>query len=295
MSIAEPPTTEVATASERLQHLQRQRAWFIKSRIMVANRLQATVAGTIGYSAGMPEKERLAVFRQAAETIKKIVAGEVESDVGILVLTTMPAINAYEVQTKAIDKLMLQAVKTLPIVDWVEMPDQRGFGLQMLSILIGETGDLNNYVNPAKVWRRMGCAPYTHDDKSMMGKTWRSGTKGKLPAAEWEKFGYSPRRRSIAYLIGEGLLKQNGHGPYRKRYLEAKVNAYKRHPETTKDWNWRECDKCGTTDAVVCQTCGGIGVTCGHAHNHGMLLMTKRLMFNLWMTWTGAEFVPWED
>jgi hypothetical protein len=40
-----------------------------------------------------------------------------------------------------------------------------------------------------------------------MGATWRY--KGGLPAEEWTAFGYSPRRRSIAYLIGANLLRGN--------------------------------------------------------------------------------------
>ena len=40
-----------------------------------------------------------------------------------------------------------------------------------------------------------------------MGATWKS--KGGLSAAEWEEFGYSPRRRSVAFVFGENLVKLN--------------------------------------------------------------------------------------
>ena len=40
----------------------------------------------------------------------------------------------------------------------------------------------------------MGCAPFESDGVMRMGATWKS--KGGLSAAEWETFGYSPRRRS---------------------------------------------------------------------------------------------------
>ena len=40
-----------------------------------------------------------------------------------------------------------------------------------------------------------------------MGASWRACKK--LPKIEWEKYHYSPRRRSIAYLVSEALVKQN--------------------------------------------------------------------------------------
>ena len=110
-----------------------------------------------------------------------------------------------------------------------------------------------------------------------MGATWRSGKHGKLPASEWETFGYSPRRRSIAFLIGEGIVKQNTvgdggsgerpvvtdigrAGPYRQRYDAAKVTFAAGHPDYSKL----------------------------RVHRHAMLVATKLLLKNLWIEWTGA-------
>jgi hypothetical protein len=132
------------------------------------------------------------------------------------------------------------------------------------------------YANPAKVWRRLGCAPYTFDGKTQMPSTWRGGRSGKLPASEWEACGYSPRRRSIAYLVGDLIVKANKlkqagaggvgvdaeelaarPGPYRVRYDEAKAAVAALHPDYPK------------------QRC----------HYHGMLLATKRLLRELWRAW----------
>jgi hypothetical protein len=209
---------------------------------------------------------------------------------------------------------MKKCVIRLPVANspeaWLNRPEQRGFGALFLAILIGETGDLNTYTNPGKVWRRMGCAPWTFNptgeeggEKTLMGATWRSGREGKLPASEWEAFGYSPRRRSIAYLVGEGIVKQNGkdsaetakkkreagrdvitvNGPYHQRYTSAKAHAYETHPE----WDWKDCEECegaGRVDGETCK-CGGAGKKCLRAHRHGMLLATKMLFRNLWMEW----------
>lgn len=272
----------VAELSAQLRALQRQRVWHLKSRMMVANRLQATVAGEeCGYSSSMPEKERRKCFVEASELVERIAAGEATTKVDGIVKTTILAIQGFESMKVALEKEMKKLAGQLPVARWVQEPEQRGFGILFLGIVIGETGDLNGYENPAKVWRRLGCAPWTFDDKTLMGSTWRIGKEGRLPASEWEAFGYSPRRRSIAYLIGEGLVKQNGGskvcgeengekkdvtdagitarpcGPYRARYDEAKVLAKQSHP----DWSDLRC------------------------HRHGMLLATKRLLRELWIQW----------
>lgn len=282
---------DVSRLAAELQALQRQRAWHLKSRNMVANRLLATVAGTLGYHSGMEEKDRAARFKQARELIKQIIAGEVASDIQGIVLTTQTAIDGFEKMKHSLELEMVKLAKRLPVAEWVSHPEQWGFGFLFLAIVIGETGDLANYPNPAKVWRRLGCAPWTFDGKTLMGATWRRGKDGKLPAAEWESFGYSPRRRSIAYLIGVGMVKQNfvvgedvavtentpapqGNGrngaddnkagdehtcagPYRSRYDQAKADFKRKHP----DYSDLRC------------------------HLHGMLLATKLLLKNLWIEW----------
>ena len=305
MSIGE--RTEVDRISKELQALQRTRAWYLKSRIMVMNRLQATVAGTIGYHNGMTKAERRKVFAEAGKLIKLIQKGEVAHETYTIVMTTTGAINGFDEVKKSQEKEMLVLVKELPILQWVEHTNQRGFGLLMLGIIIGETGNLDNYANPAKLWRRMGCAPYTKSDETLMGASWKSrgGKTGKglnkLKAVDWEEFGYSPRRRSIAFLIGEGLVKQNAEGPYRKRYIHGKVSSWDKHQHETKDdgWNWRDCLKCegkGKISRKVCGTCGGTGKTCGHAHSHGMLLCTKLLLKNLWLEWRDdIAYEPWQE
>lgn len=257
-----------------LQALQRQRSVILKSRNMQANRLQAIVAGTLGYSSSMAEKDRKKKFGEATELIKAVANGTTDHPMKAVILTTLTGIDAFNEMKVALEKSMIALAQKLPIAAWVERPEQRGFGLLFLAIVIGETGDLNNYANPAKVWRRMGCAPWSFDGETRMGSSWRGK---KLPASEWEAFGYSPRRRSIAFLIGEGIVKQNTlkkgpgederkcdddantvtPGPYRLRYDEAKSRAKEVHP----DW------------------------TPQHCHRHGMLLATKLLLKNLWIEW----------
>jgi hypothetical protein len=91
-----------------------------------------------------------------------------------------------------------------------------------------------------------------------------------MNAADWSEFGYSPRRRSIAYIVGEGIIKQNkdadgNPGPYRRRYDVKKAELAERFP----DYGEVRC------------------------HNHGHLLCTKLLLKNLWIEWCQPEPDAW--
>ena len=102
------PLADVPGISAELRALQRQRAVFIKSRIMVANRLQAIVAGTIGYHSGMEEKERTKKFAEASALIKAIAVGEVSSDLRGLVLTHQVGIDEFERMQAELEKAMAE-------------------------------------------------------------------------------------------------------------------------------------------------------------------------------------------
>jgi hypothetical protein len=254
-----PPATEARIAiCQQLRELQRRRADALKSRIMIENRLVALVAQECGYSSGLDEKERKQRFDEARKVIKQIESGdEQESDpvtsrVSALVQSNLQSASGFDAYVSTCEKEMVKLAKQLPIAAWVEKPEQNGFGLKSLAIIIGECGDLNNYANPAKLWKRMGCAPF----KGKMPSTWRSSKPG-LTALEWTELGYSPWRRSVAWVIGDCLMKGNKTGPYRQRYDEAKAAAKVSHP----DW------------------------TDGHAHNHALLLCVKRLLRDLWAEW----------
>lgn len=287
----ELPNPVPAVCAE-LQSLQRKRSVVLKSRNMMSNRLQALVAGTLGYRAGMQDAERKAVFKQATAVIDGVLGGTAEHEFAAIITVTAIGISAFNGEKRNLEKEMVRFAKRLPVAAWVEAPAQRGFGLLFLAEVVGEAGDLSGYANPAKLWRRLGCAPWTFNGKTRMGATWRSGKEGKLPASEWEAYGYSPRRRSIAYLIGEGIVKQNGPGPYRARYLEKKAQAFMTHPE----WDWKKCAECKGTDKQKrppCDTCGGTGRKCKRAHRHGMLLATKLLLKELWLEWHGRPEGGW--
>jgi len=277
------PSAKMASICSELQALERTRVVYIKSRIKISNRIQAIIAGTLGYSAGMKDEERKKKMQEAGQLIKQISKGEIDHPMKELVLNHLLPIDGFLNCQKATDDVAVGFAKDLPVASWTELPEQRGFGIPRLAVIIGETGDLSNYANPAKVWKRMGCAPYSYQEQNLMGATWRGGKHGKLPASEWSEFGYSPRRRAIAYIVGELLLKLNYlvppkkdenkkliegtgiPGPYRQRYLDGRRVFEEKHSVEIRE-------KPKLYPPLRC-------------HYHGMLLATKLLLKNLWIEW----------
>jgi hypothetical protein len=250
--------TETSAVCREIQSLQRYRVTMLKMRNMIDNSLRAAIAQHLGYSSGMEEAERKKMFAEADKVIKRIessegtgAGGDDERIVG-LVLSTRVARNGYDAQVKACEKAMGKLAKQLPAADWVQTI--RGFGIGNFSFIVGECGDLSNYANPAKVWKRLGLAPY----QGKMPSTWRR--TGGLSAEQWGEAGYSPRRRAVAYLLSTSVMNMNK-GEYRARYDAVKAEAAAKHPDWAKD----------------------------RCHKHALLLTAKRLVRDLWCKWHGKE------
>jgi len=290
------PYPELSGICEEIKVQYRRRVHFIKCKNRLRNCLFAHVALTLGYRSNLDKKQREKIWDEAEKLVKSVLDGTAKSDLSGMIKHTWMAVEVLENVASQYEKTMVKLASQTPVAGWVKEPEQRGFSLLSLANVIGECGDLNNYSSPSKVWRRMGCAPFTKEDETLMGGTWK-GRKGNrkglatLSSAEWEEYGYCPRRASVRYMIGANFVKQNGDGPYRRRWLEAKRKAYYKHPE----WDWKPCPKCEGRANVgeVCKVCGGTGMKCARAHNHGLLLAAKLLLLNLWLQWTGTEWREW--
>lgn len=261
-----PPNYDVnsplALLVKDLCELQRKRTILMKSRNMQTNRLRAIIACQAGYTASQDEAERKKRFKEASIKIK---AAEKGDYTGIpfpeIVRVSIDSIKAFEQLMSIVEKDMKKKAELLPVAKWAIAI--RGVDYLTIASIVGETGDLSLYANPAKVWKRMGCAPWQYDGQTFMGGTWRRGVDGKLPAEEWVLYGYSPRRRSIMFNIGKNMVMANKDGDkdgvYRTRYLEAKALFAKKHP----DYKPLRCDL------------------------HGTLCAAKMLLRDLWVEWNG--------
>jgi len=175
--------------------------------------------------------------------------GCVASRVSDIVINTGIARAGFQAFLSNLETEMQKLAKSLPVAEWVK--SVRGFGLLNLAIIVGECGDLSNYAGPAKVWRRMGCAPFN----GKMGSTWKR--KGGLSAEQWTEYGYCQRRRAIAFCLADCLIKSND-GEYRKRYDDVKAAKLATNDEA---WPKLRC------------------------HLHASLLTAKRALRDLWKQW----------
>ena len=314
---------QVSKICEQIVAHQKMRRTYVEGRIARVNFCASKVRVNLGYSPTLDEDEQERITKEAQELIRAIQDKEVTDHVmARLVLETAVSAGMLEDYENAEVREMVALLDRLPIADWCEEPEQKGFGKVNMAILVGEAGNFNNYSNPGKLWKRFGLWPFTKGGKSQAPSTWMRGNRKsedpdapkvkcvKLTKKEWIEVGYCPRRRSVAYNVSDPLIKQNSlilespskvdprYGkpyktesgvwkqdlPYRLRYLQGKVNMWEQH-QGDETWKWTLCSKCKNKNPKNCPTCGGTGHKCKHAHLHGTLLMSKLLIKNLWAEW----------
>lgn len=164
---------------------------------------------------------------------------------------TAPLLEARQLlaaSRRPLEKRMESLAGELPV--WVWGHGVRGFGALGLAQIVAECGDLANYANPAKVWKRMGLALVNGE---------RQGKR--TDPEEALAHGYSPERRSIMYVIADSLMKGNRDGEYRTYYLAEKERQREKLPDAP----------------------------AAHIDNRARRHLAKRLLRDLWRAWWALE------
>lgn len=120
--------------------------------------------------------------------------------------------DGIEKHRKAVEKRLIVLAKQLPVAPWVEAT--RGVGLLSLAAIVGEAGDLGDYANPAKLWKRMGLAVMP------------DGRQRRTTGVAALEHGYSPARRSVMWNLGACIVKAGG--PLKQIYDARKVYELER-------------------------------------------------------------------
>lgn len=144
------------------------------------------------------------------------------------------------------DPALVRLARQLPVYPWVKAT--RGFGDLSLAKIVGEAHDLSGYATHSRLWKRMGLAV-------MPDGTRQRKVVGEAALAH----GYSPTRRSLMFLIGDGLIKQNEH--YRGIYQARKAVELARDETMTRMF----------------------------VHMRAHRYMEKRFLRDLWQAWQAAE------
>lgn len=150
--------------------------------------------------------------KDEADVLYKAALGKgthAQSDIAFA--ATYPLVEArktVEQHRKLVEKRLAELAYQLPVSPWVDTA--RGFGIASLAAIVGEAGDLGDYANPAKLWKRFGLAVMP------------DGTRQRrIAGVEALAHGYSPARRSVAWNIGSNLIKSRG--SYKAIYDARKV------------------------------------------------------------------------
>jgi hypothetical protein len=202
----------------------------------------------------------------------------------IVQITDASRAPADEVR-KSSERHMLEAVRQLPVAAWIE--SVHGIGLPGLALLVAEAAALDSeagravgldgYLNPAKLWKRLGYAPFD----GHAGSTWKrdSWRPRKLTDEEWIAAPFSGSRYAVTYTLSLWLVNHQweappkdkdgnpigeGHptGPYGEIYYKRRKYTDAHRPDWTDD----------------------------HKRKDGLRIAFKQFLVDLWKAWIDSAF-----
>ncbi len=200
-----------------LRELQAQRRNCIRMQTRITNNLGAMARRLCGWRGDLDEKERNRITKEAAALVASLSRETADTEdildtgvqmlkqsLGPFVAVADQSRAPYDALRKGIEKEMKDLVLQTPGAAFMQAT--RGFGPLSLAVIVGEAGDLSNYANPAKLWKRLGLAP---------NEAYDVGENGNRKV---------PRRvkAEIFACVGDPLMKMNGEGIYRTEYLTRK-------------------------------------------------------------------------
>lgn len=206
---------------------------------------------------------------KALERMAAKLGGEI--DPAILAPFTDVVLPALEKTEEALAHKIEGLMRHHPIAPWVQQPS--GVGLFRVGLLLGLTGPLDQFPNPAKLWKYVGM--HVTDGHAARRERGVNFTKTDEEAGVVGT-AYSPDGRALCWNIGAGIVR-TGHGPYRAVY-DAKKAEYLLKERT------------GPSECPFGQTHkdrGGVLTKCGLAHleQAARRYATKRYLRDLWVAW----------
>jgi hypothetical protein len=285
----------LAETVEKCRYYHRQRVYAMEQRKRANLSLGWFLKTQLGWSKELPAADRNRIAKQAADLVsigekvlkqlakpeekrKPVDCADTEDylEWAPVIMASVQARKPFDDIESTAEKAMAKLAAEMPVASWA-LPI-RGFGPVSLAIIVAEAGDLANYANPGKLWKRMGLAPISKGDKTLAGATWR---RGGLTAADWTDAGYSMKRRSLMWNIGDALIKGNGDGPYRTLYL------------ARKQFEREKAEAAGlivAPSASIPKKDAHLYMSDGHIHRRAQRYMEKRLLRDLWNAWNGKTF-----
>jgi hypothetical protein len=193
------------------------------------------------YDASEDERERF--NREVKAILAAAREGKGEDWIVGLVEKTNRGREPFDAIRKDVETSMEKIAAELPVSKWIK--GIRGAGLLGLATIYAEAGDLANFSSPAKLWKRLGFAPYD----GFAGSTWKRPTwrPRTLSADEWIENPFSGERYALIHQIAVWLVnaqwisaKKAGsdegkpNGKYGEVYAKRRAHTATTHPAWTK-------------------------------------------------------------
>lgn len=252
--------TEIQAVIEAIRASHRERRYWMKLQQKIDRALEGHIR--LNYTEWKPdleEKQRTRINKAVIARLKSIRKGEPdETNLVNLVTATDTAREPFDKARKVCEATMSRLAEKLPAREWIAgIP---GAGAIGFATIVAEAGDLSNYANPGKLWKRLGFAPYDGAAGSTWSRaTWRTRA---LDKDEWIGLGYSPQRYALMSQIGQALFfaQSTSGGPYRALYDRRREHTALTHAE------WSN----------------------GHSHSDAMRYLFKAFVKDLWQQWRAA-------
>jgi hypothetical protein len=204
------------------------------------------------------DAEREKANKEVKELLKRIRAGEPHEFARVVSITDKARAPADEWR-KEHERAMEEAARKLPVFEWVKsVPGVAELGLATIIAEAaavrpdGSVATLSDYSEPAKLWKRLGFAPFDgHAGSTWKRDSWRPRT---LTAEEWKENPFSGERYSLIEQLAESLFKKQWigaakadnegegrpNGVYGEIYAKRRKHTAQHHPDWTKQHSFRD-------------------------------------------------------
>jgi hypothetical protein len=163
-----------------------------------------------------------------------------------------------EALRKQCQKELLIAAKLLPAAAWVATI--KGFGMPSFAAIVGEAGDLGEYGNPAKLWKRFSLHVIDgHASRRVKGD---------------DSQGFVSRRRAEAHVIGDTLVRAGG--AYADLYRTRKAYEIEKLAAAGIEVKPAARIRADQWDKFM---------SAGQVHKRALRYVEKRLLLDLWRAW----------
>ncbi len=258
-------TKKEKQAIEMLVKTQKTRSNIIRAANMSRSNCLAFITSNLGYNSYQDKKERDSKWKEARLILESAGNGtpkkykKMMKDFGDFILSRKKDLEGLDEYRVLVEKQMIAYTKELSVCEWWNTEKGRSF--IGLALIVGEAGDLSNYANPAKLWKRFGVA--------VLDGIRQGGLPKGSPAEQWIEHGYNKKRRSVLWNISDSLMKTNG-----------KTGKYKQVYDEQKKFKMKTLKKKWIADGNKAAK-----FKPGHAHNCALRYMGKRLLRDLWNEW----------